>query len=119
MNVIGSRPDGWWNDPDRAMRQLVEDLNIFAAATGDDVTVAFDRRPDDMEPGRHGDVSVTFASRQGRDAADDKIVVMVAADEDPDSLVVVTSDRELATQVREFGAQVVGAGGFRERLDGV
>ena len=27
MNVIGSRPTGWWRDRPRAMRELVKDLN--------------------------------------------------------------------------------------------
>ena len=42
MNVIGSRPTGWWRDRPGAMRQLVEELEAFAARSGDDVTVVFD-----------------------------------------------------------------------------
>ena len=41
----------------------------------------FDRRPADVPPGRHGAVEVAFASRHGRNAADDDIVTMVG---DPD-----------------------------------
>jgi CheY-like chemotaxis protein len=78
MNLIGSRPDRWWNDRDGAVHRLVGELDRFAAATGEDVTVVFDRRPPDLEPGRHGSVEVAFASRRGRDAADHEIVVMVA-----------------------------------------
>ena len=47
--------------------------------------------------------------RGGRNAADDRIVEEVAADADPASLVVVTSDRELAQRVRGLGATVEGA----------
>jgi hypothetical protein len=43
MNVIGSRPDGWWRDRRGAMRRLVESLERFAAAHPDDeVAVVLD-----------------------------------------------------------------------------
>jgi predicted RNA-binding protein with PIN domain len=115
MNVIGSRPDRWWNDPDRAVRRLAGQLAEFADATGDEVTVVFDRRPRDMEAGRHGGAAVAFATRRGRNAADHDIVVMVTSDDDPGSLTVVTSDRPLAERVRELGARVTPAGSFRNR----
>ena len=86
MNLIGSRPDRWWNDRDGAVHRLVGELDRFAAATGEDVTVVFDRRPPDLDPGRHGAVEVAFASRRGRDAADHEIVAMVAADPEPGQL---------------------------------
>jgi predicted RNA-binding protein with PIN domain len=117
MNVIGSRPDRWWNDPDRAVKRMIEELDRYARATGDDVTVVFDRRPPDVEAGRHGAVEVEFAHRRGRDAADHDIVRMVSEDDDPGSLHVVTSDRRLADRVRELGARVTSSMGFRKRLD--
>jgi 2-methylcitrate dehydratase PrpD/predicted RNA-binding protein with PIN domain len=122
MNVIGSRPTGWWRDRPRAMRELVEELRAFAAATGEPVTVVFDGRPfalpgDPTLRGDGGGVEVTFASRRGRNAADDDIAALVAQAEDPEQLRVVTSDSALAGRVRERGAEVVGAGAFRARLD--
>jgi predicted RNA-binding protein with PIN domain len=117
MNLIGSRPDRWWNDPDRAVRRLIEELDRYASTTGQDVTVVFDRRPPDVRPGRHGAVTVAFASRRGRDAADHEIVGMVAQDPDPESLTVVTSDRRLAERTRDLGARVVSSGSFRRRID--
>jgi predicted RNA-binding protein with PIN domain len=119
MNLIGSRPDRWWNDPDRAVRRLIGELDRFAAVTGDDVTVVFDRRPPDVEPGRHGAVGVAFASRRGRNAADDEIVAMVAGDPDPAADRVVTSDRRLAERVRDLGGGVEPSSRFRRRVDGV
>jgi predicted RNA-binding protein with PIN domain len=119
MNLIGSRPDRWWNDPDRAVRRLIGELDRYAAATGDEVTAVFDRRPPDVEPGRHGAVEIAFASRRGRNAADDEIVSMVAGDPDPASARVVTSDRRLAERVRDMGARVEGSGRFRRRIDQV
>jgi hypothetical protein len=65
MNVIGTRPDGWWNNPDRAVRRFIEELDRYGAATGDDITAVFDRRPPDLSAGRHGAITVTFATRRG------------------------------------------------------
>jgi predicted RNA-binding protein with PIN domain len=109
MNVIGSRPTGWWRDRPRAMRELVEELGRL----GEPVTVVFDGRPFEMED--TGDVEVVFASRRGPNAADDDIAALAASADEP--LRVVTSDSELADRVRSSGAEVVGAGAFRARLD--
>jgi uncharacterized protein YaiI (UPF0178 family) len=116
MNVIGSRPTGWWRDRPGAMRALASDLERFGAATGEPVTVVFDGKPFEIEPGER--VDVRFATRRGRDAADDDIAALVERDGDPASLAVVTSDAGLARRVRDLGATVVGAGEFRGRLDG-
>jgi predicted RNA-binding protein with PIN domain len=117
MNLIGSRPDRWWTDPDRAVRRLIEELDRYASSTGEDVTVVFDRQPPDVASGAHGAVLVAFATRRGRDAADDEIVRMVAEDRAPGSLMVVTSDRRLVERVRQLGATVTSSGSFRRQLD--
>jgi predicted RNA-binding protein with PIN domain len=116
MNVVGSRPTGWWRDRPGAMRELVERLKVFAADAGDDVVVVFDGTPFEVDGGKG--VTVEFASRRGRDAADDDIAALVERDGDPASLSVVTSDAHLARRVRDAGAAVVGAGEFRRLLDG-
>jgi predicted RNA-binding protein with PIN domain len=126
MNVIGSRPNGWWRDRPGAMRALVEELEAFAARAGEPVTVVFDGSPFELES---GSVDVMFASRRGPNAADDDIAVLVEndarghrplagqRDDEPGGLSVVTSDGDLAGRVRAAGAAVVGAGEFRRRLD--
>ena len=119
MNLIGSRPDRWWNDRDGAVRRLIGELDRFAAATGEELTVVFDRRPPDVEPGRHGAIGVAFASRHGRNAADHESVELVAGDPDPTGTRVVTSDRQLAERVRDLGAGVEPSGRFRRRVDRV
>ena len=114
MNVVGSRPTGWWRNRAAAMARLVEDLRAFARETGDPVCVVFDGRSRellDSEP-----VEVAFAPG-GRDAADDEIARRVQADERPEEIRVVTSDGALAERVRASGAEVIGAGSFRNRLD--
>jgi predicted RNA-binding protein with PIN domain len=111
MNVIGSRPTGWWRDRPGAMRELVERLETL----GEPVTVVFDGKAFEIEEA--GGVDVRFASRRGRNAADDDIAALVAAADDPAALRVVTSDSDLAERVRQHGAEVEGAGQFRARLD--
>jgi predicted RNA-binding protein with PIN domain len=108
MNVIGSRPDGWWRDRTAAMRRLVADLERFASATGDEVSVVLDGRPRDVGGER---VTVAFAPH-----ADDELARL--AGERPVDLVVVTSDGELVRRVTGAGAAVEGSGAFRRRLDG-
>jgi predicted RNA-binding protein with PIN domain len=114
MNVIGARPDGWWRDRPAAMRRLAAELDALADGTGETVTVVFDGAPHEVPAER---VDVRFATRRGRDAADADVAALAAADREPSSLRVVTSDRALVAQVRATGAEVVGAGAFRRRLD--
>jgi predicted RNA-binding protein with PIN domain len=107
MNVIGSRPDGWWRDRPRAMRRLVEALE--GVHDFDPVVVVLDGNPFDLSSDR---VEVLFATRRGPNAADDDIAAMAEAGD-----TVVTSDADLETRVRAKGATVLGAGAFRRRLD--
>jgi predicted RNA-binding protein with PIN domain len=113
-NVVGSRPDGWWRDRDGAVRRLLRSLQQHASASGDDVTLVLDGRPlGDVPEGEHDGVAVRYATRRGRNAADDRIVELVRDDDDPASLTVVTSDRDLVDRVRAHGASTVGAKSFR------
>jgi predicted RNA-binding protein with PIN domain len=116
-NVIGSRPDGWWRDRAAAPRALVERIGAWADAAGEDVLVVFDGRAPAGLPAPPR-VEVRFAERPGANAADDVIAAVVAGAAEPAALRVVTSDAALARRVREHGAEVLGARGFRDRLDG-
>ena len=107
MNVIGSRPDGWWRDRRGAMRRLVERLEDVDGH--DPVVVVLDGKAFDLSGDR---VDVRFASRRGPNAADDDIAAMAGEGD-----TVVTSDAELERRVRAKGADVIGAGAFRRRLD--
>jgi predicted RNA-binding protein with PIN domain len=115
MNVIGSRPTGWWRDRPRAMRELVGELEAFAARSEEPVSVVFDGRSFDLESDA---IDVSFASRRGPNAADDDIAALVERSAEPGELSVVTSDADLARRVSAAGASVVGSGEFRRRLDG-
>lgn len=114
MNVIGSRPDGWWNDPVKAMRRFAGELDDFAQTTGDQVTVVFDKDPGPLE--NAVSIEVVVARWKGRNAADHEIEEIVAHSKDPASLRVVTSDKRLVEKVTELGAKVTSSGRFRNQL---
>jgi predicted RNA-binding protein with PIN domain len=115
MNVIGTRPDGWWKDRDAAMLRLVKLLEGWAASAGEDVTVVFERAP--RPPIRSTLIEVTHAPRPKPNAADDEIVRRLKADPEPAAVRVVTSDRWLADQAWAIGASVEGSESFRTRLE--
>ncbi|MDQ3951432.1 MAG: NYN domain-containing protein [Actinomycetota bacterium] len=115
MNVIGSRPDGWWNDRRGAMRAFALAVEQHARATGKDMTVVFDQDPGPLAAMDH--VEIVVARRAGRNAGDYEIERLVNEDADPASLRVVTSDRRLIDEVRAAGAAVVSSSRFREELD--
>jgi predicted RNA-binding protein with PIN domain len=116
MNVIGSRPDGWWKDRRGAMVRLVTQLENWAAANGEDVTVVFEYPP--SPPIRSSVIEVAHAPRPRRDSADDEIVRRLKADSEPAAVRVVTSDRWLADRVHAAGATVQAADSFRSQLEG-
>jgi predicted RNA-binding protein with PIN domain len=114
MNVIGSRPDGWWKDRQRAMVTLVDRLERWAAQ-GDDVAVVFEKPP--SPPIQSSSITVTHAVRAAANSADDEIVRLVRAAALPQQIRVVTSDIALADLVRAAGATVYPAAGFRNLID--
>lgn len=116
MNLIGSRPDGWWRDRAGARLRLVGELAAMArrGPAGDTVEVVFDGRA--REPSVVTGVAVSYA-QGGPNAADRVIAATVRALEDPAGVTVVTSDADLAQQVRAAGAQVLGVSAFRRLLD--
>ena len=115
MNVIGTRPDGWWKDRDAAMLRLVDMLERWAASDGEHVTVVFERPP--SPPIRSTVIDVRHARKPKPDAADDEIIRLLRADAEPTSVRVVTSDRWLADRAWAAGASVEGADTFRHRIE--
>jgi predicted RNA-binding protein with PIN domain len=115
MNVIGSRPDGWWRDRRSAMETLVSDLDRWAAARKDAVTVVFERPP--QPPMESSVVEIAFAPAAAPNSADDEIVRLVSAHRDASEVVVVTSDSVLVERVRCAGATTHPAKTFRDMLD--
>lgn len=115
MNVIGSRPDGWWNDRRAAMRDFAAAVDEHARATGKDLIVVFDQDPGSLSEIMH--IEVVVAGQRGPNAADYEIERLVNDHADPASLRIVTSDRRLIERVTRTGATVVSSGGFRDELD--
>jgi hypothetical protein len=115
MNVIGTRPDAWWKDRHAAIVRLVDMLERWVAATGEDVTVVLERPP--SPPITSTVVEVRHAPRARANSADDEIARLLAEDPEPAAIRVVTSDNWLADRARAAGATVEPAASFRTRIE--
>ena len=115
MNVIGSRPDGWWRNRNGAMARLVDLLEQWAATDGADVTVVFERPL--SPPIESSVITVAHAPQAAANSADDEIVRLVRADADPEEIRVATSDRALSERVEAAGASVFPAERLRNLID--
>jgi predicted RNA-binding protein with PIN domain len=115
MNVIGTRPDGWWKDRRGARIRLIEQLERWASPEGQQVTVVFEGP---TSAAVHSSViRIQHAPRAAANSADDEIVRMVRDDDHPSEIDVVTSDATLANRVRGLGARVYPAAKFRDLID--
>jgi predicted RNA-binding protein with PIN domain len=115
MNVIGTRPDAWWRDRHAAMVRLVDMLERWSAATGEDVTVVFEQPP--RPPIRSTVIAVAHAPKPRQDSADDEIMRLLGSEAAPAAVRVVTSDGWLGDRVRATGATVEGAAAFRSMIE--
>lgn len=115
MNVVGSRPDGWWRDRRGALATLIGQIERWAAADARDVTVVLERPM--SPPLQSAVIDVTHAPRAAANSADDEIVRLVRAADSPHEITVVTSDGALADRVHDAGAMTFPSGRFREMLD--
>lgn len=108
-NVMGSRPDGWWNDREGAMARLTQTIAEWCRTHDDEVVVVFDgtERPA-VSQLAGGNLVVRFADRSGRNAADDVIVDLACSGDS-----VVTADRGLIGRLTE-GVSTTGPRSFLE-----
>jgi predicted RNA-binding protein with PIN domain len=120
MNLIGSRPDGWWRDRPGARRRLVAELTALVGP-GTAVTVVFDGRPGPGEVDAAAALGITARFAPGGPNAADHAIVALLPSLVPDGtdgvLTVVTSDAALADSVHHAGVSVEGVKAFRARLD--
>lgn len=119
-NVIGSVPDGWWRDLPAAVRRLLARLVCFGRQADVEVVLVLDVAQADLPEGAHDGVEVRYPQRPGRNAADSKILELLAnvgPERSGDRVEVVTSDRALAASAADAGAIVTGARTFLARLD--
>jgi uncharacterized glyoxalase superfamily protein PhnB len=101
-NVVGARPDGWWNDRAGAARRLHEQL--MTAEIDDDIVLVLEGAAKAGVPaGRDGHVTVVHALQDG-----DAEIVRQAhrAAESGAQVRVVTADRLLAARVAKAGPAV-------------
>jgi ribosomal protein S18 acetylase RimI-like enzyme len=144
MNVVGSRPDGWWRDRDAAVARLAERLRRLAVGTGAEVVLVTETEPRRAAPPEvgavitpGGAVRMMAATAGGHATADDAIVALLEDDAIDDAAtsavpdepapgdapatvtltLVVTADRALRRRVTALGAQVVGPRWLLEQLD--
>jgi uncharacterized protein YaiI (UPF0178 family) len=97
------------------MVRLVDMLERWAAVSGEEVTVVFEKPP--SPPIRSTVIEVAHAPRPRRDSADDEIVRRLAADSEPGAVRVVTSDLWLADRVHAAGASVEPSAPFRALIE--
>ena len=116
MNVIGSRPDGWWRDRPAAIERLAARLDRRAEETRERLTVVLEQPP--SRPLRVEQIEMTWASQPGPNSADNEIVRHLDGWLAQGEVTVVTSDRDLAERVRSLGAKVEPVAAFGARLEG-
>lgn len=113
-NVIGSRPDGWWRDRGGAAQRLVTQLreSVGCARLAGPVVVVLEGAARAGVPeGDLGGVRVVHAAGSG----DDRLVELALAAR-PESVVLVTADRELRRRVAVAGAAAVGPDWLHRRI---
>lgn len=116
-NVMGAGADGWWKDPTSAAVRIAEAVARWSSEQRDEVILVFDGTPEDrLTQLTGGRLTIDFARRPGRDAADDQIVRIVEERFAQNaSMHIVTSDRGLADRLPP-GVTVMGAGRFRGEI---
>jgi len=115
MNVIGSRPDGWWRDRGRAIERLVGQVDRWAEGREERVTVMLEHEPRRALCAER--VEIAWAGVAGADAADREILARLPDWLVDDEVVLVTSDRDLRAKARVAGAEVIPSRPFRAELD--
>jgi hypothetical protein len=110
-NVVGSRPDGWWNDRPGAARRLHDSLAEAGLDTDRVVLVLEGDARKGVPAGGDGPVTTRHAPGSG----DDEIVA-VCEEHAGDDVTVVSADRELRTRVAAVGASCAGPRWLRDRL---
>jgi len=111
---MGAAVAGWWRDPAAAVRRLLDRIRCYVSTTGEVAELVLDVPDPDLPEEEYDGVVVRYARRRGRDAADDRIIELL--DNAARTILVVTSDRDLADRARDRGAEVIGAGTFLATL---
>jgi predicted RNA-binding protein with PIN domain len=116
-NNVMAQTAGWHRDKAAARRRLIHAIARFIAVQKVKVRVVFDGVPDDEFPEglKFKSVHILYA-RLGSDA-DSRIKEIVRRSSYKRDLIVVSSDRDLASYVKSRGAKVISSGKFRALLE--
>jgi uncharacterized protein len=115
-NVIGQRV-GWHLDKPGSRRRLLEDLARFSRVKKTRISVVFDGAPDKSFPDGSSYCGVKIFYARQKSNADSRIVEIVEVEKNRKGLIVVTSDRALASSVRLCSVTVIRSGEFRRMLE--
>lgn len=127
-NVVGSRPDGWWNDRAGAAERLGQSLvalassGVAAAELGlpqshwwPEIVAVLEGRANDAVLDATDRLDVVRASTDGDSQIVDEVARLTG--QPGASVTVVTSDRGLRERVEALGATTRGAAWLRDLLD--
>ncbi|MCB1135508.1 MAG: NYN domain-containing protein, partial [Chlamydiia bacterium] len=107
-----------WHDDLRAQREkMVERLNEKVDLTGWETTLVFDaiHQYGDATRSRHDALDIIFTGEGV--TADDHIVDIVKRASHPRSLIVVSSDKRLCWEARNYGADTLSVEEFEAKLN--
>lgn len=116
-NNVMAQIVGWHRDKSEARKRLIHALARFVAVSRVKVKVVFDGVPDDEFPEgcKYKSVHILYA-RPGSDA-DSRIKTIVRNSSFKRDMVVISSDREVASHAKSQGAKVFSSGQFRALLE--
>lgn len=110
-NVMGSRPDGWWNDRAGAMARLSQEIAEWCWTHDESVVLVFDGpEQDQVTELAGGNLAIHFAKSSARDAADDVLAELATSGD-----TVVTADRGLIARLAT-GVDVLGPKALLSRV---
>ncbi|KRF15829.1 NYN domain-containing protein [Nocardioides sp. Soil796] len=112
-NVVGTRPDGWWNDRAGAARRLHGQLMVGDTSYDEIVLVLEGGAKGGVRAGRDGHVRTVHA----KGAGDDTIVAETrAAITAGHRVTVITADRMLQSLVQGAGAMAMSPSWLLDKL---
>ncbi|MEI2820896.1 MAG: NYN domain-containing protein [Marmoricola sp.] len=103
-NVVGTNPDGWWNDRQGAAARLHHQLVVADLPHDEIVLVLEGQAKGGVRKGRDGHVLVVHAPRDGDSAITREARTRVEAGH---QVTVITADRLLRSAVEAAGAQAM------------
>jgi hypothetical protein len=119
-NLIGQMRDLSLSDPDDEAK-LIRRLQAYALRTNKRITVVFDPgRSDDtsrLGSGKEQRGKLTVIYAPARSKADDVIRELVGETRDRQGLIVVTSDRAIASFTRQCGVRVQSSRSFIQQMN--